>query len=306
MIALLPRAAVILFGLCALLLGAATLFGRLLPPSPELVYASDRDGDLEIYRLDINRMVDAQLTHNHEPDSQPAWSPDGLHIAFVGERDYKGEIYLMSPDGSGSERLTDYSGRDFSPSWSPDGNRIAFAARRTNMMEIMTIDVGDRTLRRLTGTDSLTTAPAWSPDGRHIAFVSDRDGQYNNDIYWMDSDGRNIRQLASTPGYDGMPSWTPDDRLLYTSGWEIFSIRLAAPYSATPTITLLSNGLEAYGTPVWSPDGRWLAFALYSPTEPADIYLMDTGCTGRADGCGDSIRRLTTSAGENISPSWKP
>jgi Tol biopolymer transport system component len=48
-----------------------------------------------------------RLTNNSDCDTFPAWSPDGLRIAFDSGRDGDFDIYVMNADGSGQTRLTD-------------------------------------------------------------------------------------------------------------------------------------------------------------------------------------------------------
>lgn len=72
------------------------------------------------------------LTTSGEKDSQPAWSPDGRHIAFVAKREWQGkkddepQIYLIAPDGGEARRLTRLATGVSAIKWFPDGKRIAF------------------------------------------------------------------------------------------------------------------------------------------------------------------------------------
>ena len=71
-----------------------------------------------------------RLTTNKAPDTSPAWTPDGRRIAFVSRRDddKASQIYLMSVDGGEPERLTDMPLGVSNPKWFPDGKRIAFVS----------------------------------------------------------------------------------------------------------------------------------------------------------------------------------
>ena len=68
-----------------------------------------------------------QLTDHDKEDNQPAWSPDGDHLAFSSDRDGDLAIYVMAADGSGVRPLTVTDGyADGQPAWSPDGRHLAF------------------------------------------------------------------------------------------------------------------------------------------------------------------------------------
>ena len=96
----------------------------------KIIFASDRDGNKEIYVMDADGSNQTQISNHTKNDSEPSWSPDGSKIALQSERDGKKEIYVMDADGSNATRLTNNSTREYYPSWSPDGSKIAFVSDR--------------------------------------------------------------------------------------------------------------------------------------------------------------------------------
>ncbi len=110
----------------------------------KLAFASKKDGDYDIYIMDINGDNIKRLTDAEGADSRPWFSPDGEKIIFTSERrktkpDWLGRrepiegIYIMNSDGSRQKRL---SGKDeyakypaFSLGqaiFSPDGSKVAY------------------------------------------------------------------------------------------------------------------------------------------------------------------------------------
>src|SRR6059058_2154224 len=87
----------------------------------KIVFVSDRDGNAEIYSCNADGSNISRLTNNAGTDDQPAWSPDGSHIAFVSDRTGHPEIYIMNADGSNVVRRTFLETYTQNPTWSPDG-----------------------------------------------------------------------------------------------------------------------------------------------------------------------------------------
>ncbi|MFC1694466.1 SUMF1/EgtB/PvdO family nonheme iron enzyme, partial [Candidatus Latescibacterota bacterium] len=96
----------------------------------KIAFSSERDGNWEIYIMDMYNSNKTRLTINYSIDRCPSWSPDGSKIAFYSERDGNYEIYVMNADGSNQHKLTNNPGIDTNPSWSPDGLKIAFSSYR--------------------------------------------------------------------------------------------------------------------------------------------------------------------------------
>jgi hypothetical protein len=80
------------------------------PDGTSVVFMSERSGDWEIYRVDINGQNLVALTSDDASDGLPTWSPDGKKIAFVANRDGTWGMWDMDPDGSNQRRLFELGG----------------------------------------------------------------------------------------------------------------------------------------------------------------------------------------------------
>ena len=170
-----------------------------------IAFTSKRDGDYNIYIMDINGKNLQKLTNHPANEFNPAFSPDGQRMAYVSGRDGNLDIYVMFLPTKVPHRLTEHPGFDDNPAWSPDGRWIAFDSNRAGMYDIYKIGLSGENLQRLTHEGN-NYNPAWSPDGKQIAFDS------KGGIHMMDSDGADPRRLANQPRSGKTPSWSPDGK----------------------------------------------------------------------------------------------
>jgi Tol biopolymer transport system component/formylglycine-generating enzyme required for sulfatase activity/DNA-directed RNA polymerase subunit RPC12/RpoP len=259
----------------------------------KIAFASDRDGNYEVYIMNEDGNGVRRLTNNTDVDAFPSWSPDGKKIAFESRRDGNPEIYVMNSNGTEQRNLTNSTPWDQFPSWSPDGQNIVFHSLRDENHEIYTMNSDGSELKRLTDNSTHDMCPLWSPDGKKIAFIAQRDG--NHEIYIMNSDGSEQTRLTNNPARDTGPAWSPDGKkITFTSNrdgnYEIYV--MGADGSDQKRLT---NNPASDGNPSWSSDGKRIAF-VSDRDGNREIYVMN------AD--GSEQKRLTNNPAEDRWPSW--
>ena len=186
-----------------------------LPIEGKLVYTSNSAGNMDVYVLHSDGTW-ANLTHDKDDQSAPAWSPDGQQIAYTTYRiREKGVLYRMQSDGTEITRIIDHENTDANPSWSPDGRQLVFdsvstcSTDRVPNFDIFVMNIDGSGLTCLTENPAFDTDPDWSPDGKRIVFRSERDNQ-QGEIYVMRADGSNITRLTHNNCRDHSPVWSPD------------------------------------------------------------------------------------------------
>jgi Tol biopolymer transport system component len=206
------------------------------------------------------------------------WSPEGSTIVFPHDRRLAlvnvktGSHRLLArcPAGSGTF--------PWSPAWSPDGSKIAYACG-SSLYLINRTGRHARMIVTVPGGDQLDQL-SWSPNGKALAF-DDPDS-----IYRVGADGSNLQmllsgQVGSGPGF---PAWSPDGtRILYayTPGtpdhffFEVWVMN--ADGSQRDRLYRSSQTLGGYAPPIWSPNGKQIAFSIFTSAESGLMIMKADG-----------------------------
>ena len=200
------------------------------------------------------------LTRDEYLDSDPFWSPDSRSIVYSSDRGGTMDLWVKDVDrplSDGGRRLTTDVGAELAPAWSPDGTRIAYVDERARL-HVLSVESGTNEV--LTEARRGVSQPTWSSDSIHVALsvhvpLSTRFREGYNRILVV-----NTRTRAS--------------RILDTVDRSI--------------------GARDGDGPVWSPDGRMLAFAM-----DGGLWVLPVSADGTASGAPRQI------VGEAVDfPSW--
>jgi len=164
----------------------------LSPNGKRIVFTSLKDGDLDIYTMNVDGSDVRQLTRTPGYDGGPWWSPDGTKIVY---RAYH---------PTDSAELTSY--RDL----------LKQPMVRANSADLSGIDADGIDLRQLANLGGASFGPSWTHDGKRIIFSSNyvNPRSRNFDLYLVDLDGRNLEQLTKNAEFDGFPMFSPDGKKL--------------------------------------------------------------------------------------------
>lgn len=184
--------------------------------SPRIAFASNRDGNVQIYLMNADGSGQVRLTNGGANDDAPRWSPGGAKILFQSDRDDPAngtnDVYVMNADGTGQTRLTFGAEgvTDEQPVWSRDGSRIAFVSTRDGDKEVYVMNADGTNQTRLTNDPGNDDAPYWSPDGSKLVFRSDRLRDCcdpTSQVWVMNADGAGLANLSGSRYGDYSASW---------------------------------------------------------------------------------------------------
>lgn len=164
-----------------------------------IIFTSDKDGDLELYRMDADGGNLVRLTDAPGYDGGAFFSPDCSQIVWRASRptgaaldEYRAllaehlvrptklELWIANADGSDPRQLTYLDAASFAPFFHPSGQRVLFSTNhgdpKGREFDIWAIDTSGANLERITYAGGFDGFPMFSPDGKTLAFSSNRGG----------------------------------------------------------------------------------------------------------------------------------
>jgi dipeptidyl aminopeptidase/acylaminoacyl peptidase len=249
-------------------------------------------------------------------------SPDGEHAVFAvksvgpGKDSYRSALWIAPTDGSAPGRqLTLGAKTDGNPRWSPDGRTLAFLSDRGAVLQaggagdepgpseapedgatqVWLMPIGGGEARQISRLPHDVADLAWSPDGKTLCLSS----------------SSVTTRARPKPRPDQGPE--PDIRLIDRLGYQLNGVGFT--YDRTNNLWLLdveseearrvTGGQSNDENPVWSPDGRRIAFVSNRHrhadlTWRTDIYMLDPETR--------QIVRVTGGQGDQVftAPTWSP
>lgn len=222
--------------------------------------------------------------------ARPSYSRNGERIVF----ETADRIAIIDADGGAVALLPAATPDDGDPCFSPDGNRIAFTGvndRGGSDLYIRSLDGGPA---RLIVSDA--AQPAWSSRGR-LAYVR------SGNIYTADPNGRARRWVTSGVS----PDWSPHaSRLALVR--PLPNLTFDAPIGRIYTIAASGHDLRRVGRatnasdPVWSPDGRWIAYDGFD----IGVHLKRVGSSAQATEIAPTQVSGESGSVVSFDPAWRP
>jgi tricorn protease len=220
--------------------------------------------DFGIWKLDVNSKRATPITLNIEAETQENLS----------------EVQTFN------SQADDY---DLAPS----SRRIAFAIHG----EIFTAPVEEGDLKQITDGAARDRNVSYSPDGKWLSYVSDQSGR--EELFVVPVDGSApAQQITDLDALKLGYNWSPDSKeIAFTASDD----KLRKLVVATKQVSILdSSRYGAFSAPVWSPDGKWIAYAKPDVSRTSDIFMV------AASGEDKEPHRVTFDSSNETGPRFGP
>lgn len=206
-----------------------------------------------------------------------AFTGDGKQIAFVAG----GDVWVMDRELREPRRVTATASAERDVLFTKDGNALYFIATRDGRVDIFKATrknpkrywwLNDAfVVKRVTDDDAVESSLGLRPDGKRLSFV-----RAGGELWTMKLDGSDAKQVVASwnpPRYD----WSPDGK------WFVYAVQdndfnsdiwIAKADGSAPAYNV-SRHPDRDSSPVWSPDGRRIAFVGQRTHREADVYYVN-------------------------------
>jgi tricorn protease len=272
-----------------------------------IYFVSDRDGAglTNIYRVSESGGKADRVTSFKAGDVRwPAISTDGRVIVF--EHDFgiwkldlnskRATPINLNIEAETQENLSEvqsFSSQADDYDLAPNSRRIALSIHG----EIFTAPVEEGDLKQVTEGPARDRSVNYSPDGKFLAYVSDKSGR--EELYVVPVDGSApAQQMTDIDALILVYNWSPDSKEIAFSASDDKLRKLTV--ANKQLVELDSSRYGAFSTPVWSPDGKWLAYAKPDISRTTDIYVI------ASSGAEKEAHRVTSDSNNDASPQFGP
>ena len=169
---------------------------------------STRDGNLDVYTLDLSTQALTRVTDDPGIDTEPQWSKDGQSLYFTSDRAGGPQIYKVSlTPGSRPRRLTFQGNYNARPRISPDESQLAFVTQEDGAYRIAIMSLNGRGDVQVLTKGRFDVSPSFAPNGAEIIYASRDHGR--GVLALVSSDGHVQERLSSPEGEVQEPAWGP-------------------------------------------------------------------------------------------------
>jgi TolB protein len=186
--------------------------GTISPDGKTMVFTSVRDGDIDLYTMNLKTLKVKRITNMLGYDGGACYSPDGKKIVWRASRptteaeikEYKDflaeglvaptnmEVWVANADGSDAHQVTKYGQANWAPAFMPYSKRIIFASnheyKRGFPFNLYTINLDGTNLTKISRDKGFDAFPMFSYDRKKLIFCSNRNngGTRDTNIFLAD------------------------------------------------------------------------------------------------------------------------
>lgn len=257
------------------------LMPAFFPDGKRIVFVrTTAEGEQQLWTTDVKTVKPRRIGLLNDVE-HPVISPDGRWIAYMSGPVFARQIWIVDPEGLKPRQLTEVPAVRSAPCWTSSGKRLTFAQGRDKERRIVSIDPfaekPSKTILSRLGTGQ----PTFSPSGKFIAINElDKNGAFGLRV--LRANGSLLTAIAPVPQTSTIPvrgcyqpAFSPNERyLVYVrAGIQPLADLYLHDLRSGKKLRLTTDQADNQ-TPVFSPDGKAIAFVSFRGNNAYKVWLM--------------------------------
>jgi len=231
------------------------------PDGRQIIFASDRTGNYEIWLSDAEGKNQRQLTDSPAQEGSPRFSPDGNFIVYDAQINDGSNIYIIPASGGAARQLTDVGKTNALPAWSADGQWIFFRSNRSGNHEIWKMPAAGGEAVQISREGAFEMFAA--PDGKTVYYSK---GGRTAGLWRVSTEGGAEEPVAELAEAGAWRSWCVTANGIYYTAFSVqppFQIKFFdfATRQTKAVNKVEKSPITYYSNLSVSPDGKKILYA---------------------------------------------
>ncbi|MEZ4903185.1 MAG: amidohydrolase family protein [Spirosomataceae bacterium] len=280
------------------------------PDGKSIVCSADRNGNYDIWQIDLASKKTTPLTSNTDHEYMPAYSPSGKLIAFASNRTEGAGIYLILEDNTEKLIAPTGKGTPSAPAWSKDSKWVSYQVILGNKTMLMAVEIATGRIVKWSkeGEDVFPFRASWASNGR-MYYTADgkikqqgvEDGSTTNVDFEVNMTVSRPIFQRKTYNFDGNSLQTVKGircPVVSPDGKQVAFIALGDLWLLTigiPKPIKLTDDIYYETDPAWSPDGTKILFSA-DRSGNMDLFVLELSSR--------KVTQLTQTDDDEYQGSW--
>jgi dipeptidyl aminopeptidase/acylaminoacyl peptidase len=227
---------------------------------------NEAQGDIsQLFVLKLESMKLIQLTYDTTRKRYPVYSPNGVYVAYIDEDSETTRVCTISRPENHRDVIHEFSKciiRDLA--WSPDSQTLTLSINHNGSFVLVNLELTTGEVTHLTDDQLMNIDPKWSPDGQYILYRAESQERDSvSKLILMRMADQRAKVILELEKRIISTSWSSDcSKIVISAMFSRSMSKMGVLYPINNHLDWLTIEHDRVRMPLWSPDGKKLAFVV--------------------------------------------